>query len=458
MTLRTTPSTELTRNQRLDRLPVTKKHRKLLWGSGIGWMLDAMDVGLVSFIIAALAVHWDLSSTETSWIASVGFIGMAVGASLGGLLADKIGRRQVFALTLLVYGLATGASALSTGLVMLIVLRFFIGLGLGAELPVASTLVSEYAPRKVRGRMVVILEAFWAAGWILAAIIGTFVVASSENGWRWGLALGAVPAIYALYVRLKLPESVRFLESKGRHKEAEKAVREFEASADPEELSRIDAENAANPNQSVGAPADRVALNTAKPSIFGRELRARTIAFWIVWFGVSLSYYGAFTWIPSLLVADGFTLVRSFSFTLIITLAQLPGYAMAAWLIEVWGRRITLSVFLVGSAGSAVLYGMAGEPWQIIAAGCLLSFFNLGAWGALYAIGPELYPASIRATGTGAAAAFGRLASIIAPLLVPVIISTAGPEVLFIVFGASFAIAAVAAFTLPEQRGKVIDV
>lgn len=432
----------LSRNERLDRLPVTRKHKKLLFGSGIGWALDAMDVGLVSFIIAALAVHWDLDKTTTSWIASVGFIGMAIGASLGGLLADKIGRRQVFALTLLVYGLATGASALSVSVGMLLVFRFFTGLGLGAELPVASTLVSEFAPRKVRGRMVVWLEAFWAVGWILAAVIGTFIVAPGETGWRWGLALGAVPALYALYVRMKVPESVRFLEEKGRHDEAEAVVTDLEAEADP-----------ADYDQSPTPPPEP----EVEGGIWGKAMRGRTLAFWIVWFCVSLSYYGAFTWIPSLLVDQGFTLVRSFTFTLIITLAQLPGYAVAAWLIEVWGRRVTLSVFLVGSAGSAALYGMASAEWQIVAAGCLLSFFNLGAWGALYAIGPELYPTAIRATGTGAAAAFGRVGSICAPLIVPPLLVFGNQAAVFTVFAASFAIAALAAFTLPEQKGKVLS-
>ena len=178
--------------------------------------------------------------------------------------------------------------------------------------------------------------------------------------------------------------------------------------------------------------------------------------FWTVWFCVSLSYYGAFTWIPSLLVEQGFSLVRSFSFTLIITIAQLPGYFVAAWLIEIWGRRMTLSVFLGGSAVAALLYGLASAEWQIIAAGCLLSFFNLGAWGALYAIGPELYPTAIRGTGTGAGASFGRIGSILAPLIVPPVIAFGGPVAVFSVFAAAFAIACIAAFTLPEQKGVAL--
>ncbi|QNE90367.1 MFS transporter [Corynebacterium incognita] len=453
----TSPAVPLTRNERLDRIPVTRKHKRLVLGSGIGWALDAMDVGLISFIMAALAVHWELDKTQTSWLASAGFVGMAIGATLGGLLADKIGRRQVFALTLLVYGLATGASALSTGLAMLIALRFVVGLGLGAELPVASTLVSEFAPRKIRGRMVVILEAFWAVGWILAAGIGTFVVGASDNGWRWALALGAVPALYALVVRLGLPESVRYLEARGRHEEAEKVVASFEAevpAAELNEATQAAVDEVSSPGSSARLESDPAL--TAR-SIFSPVMRGRTAALWIVWFCVNFSYYGAFIWIPSLLVADGFTLVKSFTFTLIITLAQLPGYAVAAWLVEAWGRRATLATLLAGSAAAAGLYGTADTEIMIIVAGCLLSFFNLGAWGALYAIGPELYPAHIRGAGTGSAAGFGRVASILAPLAVPFILGNWSTGVLFAVFAASFAVAAIAAFTLPEQRAKVVD-
>ncbi|MBC3185251.1 MFS transporter [Corynebacterium sp. zg-331] len=432
----------LTRAERLDRLPLTTKHKKMLWGSGLGWALDAMDVGLISFVMAALVAHWDLGAAQASWLASAGFLGMALGATCGGLLADRLGRRQVFAATLLVYGLATGASALATSLTALMVLRFIVGLGLGAELPVASTLVSEFSPRHLRARLVVLLEAFWALGWIAAAALGAFVVSASESGWRWALALGCLPAAYALYVRARLPESVRFLESRGRHEEAERIVVDFEREAE-----LIDA-----PAQPVRGREDEDALGA--PSIWAPGLRGRTAALWVVWFCINLSYYGAFIWIPSLLVADGFGLVKSFHFTLIITLAQLPGYAAAAWLIEVWGRRVTLAAFLAGSALAAGLYGYADSVALIILAGCLLSFFNLGAWGALYAIGPELYPTALRGTGTGAAAGFGRLASIIAPLIVPPVVAGWGTGALFGIFGAAFAIAALAAWTLPEQRGR----
>ncbi|SEE81318.1 MFS transporter [Ruania alba] len=460
----TEPNTSLTRTERLDRLPYTRAHTKLLGGSGIGWALDAMDVGLISFILAALATEWNLSGEERGWIASVGFVGMAVGASLGGLLADRIGRRQVFALTLLVYGLATGASAAAGGVAALIALRFLVGLGLGAELPVASTLVSEFAPKKIRGRVVVILEAFWAVGWILAALIGYFVV-PLENGWRWAFLIGMAPAAYALYVRWRLPESVRFLERTGRHAEAESAVRSYEASAG---IPAPVPERVYHPEQAPdGGPSDAASVTSGEGSptppkarwrdLWTARLRRRTLALWVVWFFVNFAYYGAFIWIPSLLVDRGFDLVRSFGYTLIITLAQLPGYAAAAFLIEKWGRRATLATFLAGSAVAALLFGQAESVGTILATGMALSAFNLGAWGALYAVTPELYPTALRGTGAGSAAAFGRIASILAPLAVPFFVAFSGQPFAFAMLGAAFVLACAAALLLPDRTGEALE-
>ena len=461
--------------QRLDALPFTRKHGKVLGGSGIGWALDAMDVGLISFIIAALAQQWGIDKGQSGLIASIGFAGMAVGASLGGLLADRFGRRQVFAVTLLVYGLATGASALVGGVGLLLVLRFFVGLGLGAELPVASTYVSEFAPARIRGRIIVILEAFWAVGWTAAAVIGYFVVPASENGWRWAFALGAIPAVYAFVVRWGLPESPRWLAGRGRTEQAEAIVASFEAAAGSraaEEAPRATAPAAETARAAVTAPAAETTPATesspaAEPvatstggrlaTLWSPEFRGRTLSIWAVWFCVNFAYYGAFIWIPSILVDAGFSLVRSFGFTLIITLAQLPGYAVAAWLIEVWGRRLTLSVFLVGSAASAIVFGTVHTEAAIIASGMALSFFNLGAWGALYAVTPEIYPTSSRATGAGWAAGVGRIASIVAPLLVPVLLAAGGSGLTFSVFAIFFVVAAGATWGLVDRKGTALD-
>lgn len=428
----------------MGRLPFTRQHARVLAGSGTGWALDAMDVGLISFVGLAIATSWDLTPTEQSWLLSIGFVGMAIGATAGGMLSDRFGRRAVFAVTLLVYGVATGASAFATGLAMLLVLRCIVGLGLGAELPVASTLVSELSPTRIRGRMVVALESFWAVGWLLAALIGFFVVPRVDDGWRWAFALGVVPALWAVVVRWGMPESPLFLERAGRLDEAEAVVRRFESAAGV-------------------PPRPSPALPPAGPRtparLWAPTLRLRTLGIWLVWFCVNFAYYGAFIWLPTLLYNQGFDLVRSFGYTLVITLAQLPGYAAAAFLVERWGRTPTLSTFLLGSAVAASLFGVAGSTAQILLTGMALSFFNLGAWGALYAVTPEIYPTTVRGAGTGAAAGFGRIASILAPLSVPFVLDLWGNAGLFAVFGVAFAVGALAAYTLvPEHAGDELDV
>ena len=432
-----------TRTERLDGLPFTGRHRRLLLGSGLGWAFDAMDVGLISFVMAALAVQWQLSPTELSWIGSIGFAGMALGATLGGLLADRFGRRQVFAVTLLIVGVATGAAALSWSVGALLVFRFLIGLGLGAELPVASTLVSEFAPARVRGRLVVLLEAFWAVGWTLSALIGYVVVPRNDAGWRWALALGAVPALYAVVVRRGLPESVRFLELRGRVAEAEVVVRRFELAAGVAPVP------SPPPGPRTPSPGPR--------ALWAVGTRIRTAALWLIWFSINFAYYGAFIWLPTLLVADGFSLVRSFGYTLVITLAQLPGYVVAAFLIETWGRRATLATFLAGSALGAGLFAAADGESAVLITGMVLSFFNLGAWGALYAVTPEVYPTALRATGAGAAAGFGRLASIAAPLCVPLLLDAGGTGLVFATFAAFFVLGGLATRWLPERRGQSLE-
>ena len=349
---------------------------KLLGLAGTGWMFDAMDVGILSFVIAAIAIDWNLSSAQMGWIGSVNSIGMAVGAFGFGLLADRIGRKKVFMMTIVLFSVASGLSAFTMTLTAFLIMRFFVGAGLGGELPVASTLVAESVEAKERGRVVVLLESFWAAGWLIAALIAYFVI--PDFGWRVALIITALPAFYALYLRRKLPDSPKFV-----------------ADGKPKQSAR-----------------ERLQL------LWSKKYIKRTLMLWIVWFTVVFSYYGMFLWLPSVMVLKGFSMIQSFGYVLLMTLAQLPGYFSAAWLIERAGRKFVLATYLLGTAASALAFGNAESLTMLLLFGALLSFFNLGAWGALYAYSPEQYPTSIRATGSGMAAAVGRIGGIFGPLLV----------------------------------------
>ena len=147
---------------RLENLPLGRFQYKLLAVTGLGWLFDAMDTGLIAFVLPVLAREWGLSPAQVGWIGSIGLIGMALGAVLAGTVADRIGRKQVFTITVLLYSISTGLCAVAWNYESLLLFRFLVGFGLGGELPVAATLMSEYAPARLRGRFIVLLE---RAGW-----------------------------------------------------------------------------------------------------------------------------------------------------------------------------------------------------------------------------------------------------------------------------------------------------
>jgi len=199
--------------QRLDRLPMSRFHWKLVGVSGMGWMFDSMDVGIISFVVATLTREWGLAPDQVAWMISIGLLGMLVGAAGTGTLADRYGRKTMFQATLLIFSFATAFCGLAWSYASLLVGRFLVGFGLGGELPIASTLVSEFSPARWRGRILVLLESFWAYGWVLAAIIAYFVIPT--YGWRAAFFIGALPAFYVFVLRRALPESPRFLLSEG---------------------------------------------------------------------------------------------------------------------------------------------------------------------------------------------------------------------------------------------------
>lgn len=440
--------------RRLDALEVGPFHRRMVLASGLGWAFDAMDVGLISYIIVVLGQEWGLSATQRGLVVSIGFAGMFLGALGSGFLSDRFGRRAVFQATLLVYSVATGLSALAWGLGALLVLRFLVGLGLGGELPVASTLVGELAPARARGRLIVILESFWAYGWIAAAVIGFFVVKNPALGWRWGFAIGALPALYTFVLRRAVPESPRWLATVGREDEALAAV------------ATIERENGARSFQpsapSAPTVADARTFGARFAELWSARYVKRTTMLWLLWFGIVFAYYGVFIWLPSLLLARGFNIYGAFGYVLIITLAQVPGYFSAAWLVERWGRKPTLVAYLLGSALAAYAFGNVSGVAPILIAGSLLSFFNLGAWGVVYTYTPEQYPTAIRGTGAGSAAAFGRLGAIVGPYLVPWLLDKQGlglPQSgIFAMFMIAFLIVAVAVAVLGEEtKGRSLE-
>ena len=432
--------------ERLDAVRINRFHWKLLIVSGLGWLFDAMDVILIAFVLSPISREFALDPARTGLVVSAGFVGMFIGAAASGRLADRYGRKTIFQVTLLVYSLGSLLSAFAPSYELLLGARVITGLGLGGELPVVSTLVSEFSPRAARGRMVSLLESFWAYGTIAAGLIGVFIVSNPALGWRAAFMVGALPALYIAYLRRALPESPRYLASRGLLNEAEAVVRQVERQGGAPLITV--ARPVAPP------PAPRVGLGDLWAPAFAR----RTVMLWILWFGIVFTFYGIFTYVPSLLVGRGLTVTRSNEFFFLSTFAQIPGYFSAAWLVERWGRKPTLVTYLLGTAVSAVLFGTAGTGTDAFIYASLLSFFNLGAWAVVYSLTPELYPTAIRATGAGTAASVGRIGGIIGPFLTPVLVASYGQGAVFALFMVVLVLIAVNVFLLAEEtRGRSLE-
>ena len=429
---------------RLDRVPLNGFHWRLLVISGLGWMFDAMDVLLIGFLVTPIAKEFTLAPAQIGLVASAGFVGMFLGAAISGRLADRYGRRLIFQATLVLFSIGAVLSALAPTFELLLAARIVAGLGLGGELPVVATLVSEFSPRAQRGRMIVLLESFWAYGTLAAGLVALFVL--PQFGWRGAFVVAALPALYVAYLRSALPESPRYLAERGRGAEADAIVRRVERAGGGALLT-------------LGAAvAPARSGRTSISELWKPAYARRTAMLWILWFGITFTYYGIFLYVPSLLAARGLSEVRSNEFFFLSTIAQIPGYFSAAWLVERWGRKPTLVAYLLGTAASAFLFGNSGTGTDAFVYAALLSFFNLGAWGVVYTISPELYPTAVRATGAGVAASVGRIGGIIGPFLTPVLVPTLGQSGVFAMFMILLVVTALNVWLLAEEtKGRSLE-
>lgn len=401
----------------MERMPISKPHYKLALIGGLGLLFDGMDGALVSYILPVITPLWHLQGAQTGLIGSSLLIGILVGSLTAGVVGDRIGRRKVMMYALALYAVATLAAAASQNWEMFFTFRVIAGIGIGAEAAIIPTFISEFIPASKRGLFVGSVAGFFSLGYVSAALLGTFVVAGSPDGWRIGQVITALPILLLLWWRRTLPESPRWLISRGRHKEAEETVDALERGQLLPPKSKI-APN--SPQIETGAlleRSQRIPLFRFA-ELFKNGNGRRTSVLWLLWTSVTFSFYGFFVWIPSLLVNNGMTMTRSFTYTLIITIAQIPGYYSAAYLNERLSRKFTIASYLAGGATSAFLLSTSQDNTQVLIYGCMLSFFMNGCYAGLYAYTPEVYPTKLRATGMGTASAVGRIGGIAAPIII----------------------------------------
>jgi putative MFS transporter len=417
--------------------------RRLLGILGLVWAADAMQVLAVGFTAASIAETFNLSVPQALQTGTVFFLGMLLGASLFGRLADRIGRRRVLLVTVACDALFGLLSVFAPSFGVLLLFRFLTGAAVGGTLPVDYALMAEFLPPRSRGRWLVILEGFWAVGTVAVALAAWIASAQGvEDAWRWIFAVTALPALVGIGLRLWVPESPMHLLRTGRAAEA-RAV-----------LDRVLVTNSHPP---LG-PEVTVAPPAAPPAegMFSPALRRRSLLVLLLWFLVSVSYYGVFTWMPARLAGEGFGFVRGYGFLVVVALAQLPGYALAAFGVERWGRRPTLIGFLLLSAAACLLFVLADSSTAIGASILVMSFALLGTWGALYAFTPELFPTGARATGMGTASAMARLGGLLAPSALAFVVAQ-GFGAAVALFAVFLLLGAVAASLIDQEtRGQAL--
>lgn len=424
----------------VEKLGLGRFQWRLLGVSGLVWAGDAMEVIGIGFIIPSVIATFGVSGAQAGLVGSLFFAGMLFGAWGFGALGDRLGRRKVFLITILMNSVFALLSAVAPSFALLLVCRFLNGLAVGGTLPVDYAIMAEYLPKRQRGRFLVYLESFWALGTVAAALIAWAVVPQlPETGWRWILAVNALPGVLGFWVRLSVPESPRFLLLRGDLEGARRVL------ARVARINRVELEL----NTLAAAPPTPRRNTTA--ALFSPTLAPRTLLLGLVWLGLSFGYYGVFTWLRPIFIEQGVAVLATYWFLIVLALAQLPGYALAAFLLERWGRRLTLALFLFASAAASMLFAVSAAPSVVIGASLLLSFSLLGAWGALYAATPENYPTEVRATGMGVMGAVARAGGIVAAQLGGVLLTLSFPLALGL-YAVSLGVAGLAALLLRDDR------
>ncbi|MCJ2554893.1 MAG: MFS transporter [Candidatus Thermoplasmatota archaeon] len=400
----------------------TRFHRKVFFITGFAWTFVAFEIILISLVLPAIGAEFGIFDLATfaptdplqyGAIVSATLLGSFLGSISLGRASDRLGRRNLFQVSVVVYSIFTALTALSVNPGSLFAFRLLAGLGLGGILVIDPPILSEFLPPQSRGRYMVLLDFFWPVGFLLAIGFWYLFIIQLEGAWRLLFLAAAFPAFIAYIFRRRVPESPYYLARQGRLDEAAEVLREAGASVSAGDLQK---------EQAVPRAPFR--------ALFQGRLLRRTGVTIGVWIALNFSYYGLFLWLPPVLAQFGvvdFSTPEVLAYFLIVSaLAQFPGYFASMILVDRWGRKRTLALFLTLGGISGYIFATAGDFYTLILGLIFVSFFNLGAWGAVYPYTSELFPTQYRATGFGVAEGVGKVTAILAPLVFATLLTSTG--------------------------------
>jgi MFS transporter, putative metabolite:H+ symporter len=416
---------------RLNRLPVRWFHRRVMLVLGFVFFFDHADINTLAYASPALMKQWHVSISTIALLVSATFMGMFIGSTMGGLISDRIGRKRALFGTTVWYA---GFSLLN-GLVWnswgLFVTRFLTGVGISAMTVVGIAYISEIYPARVRGSYQGWIMVIGLSGVPVTAYIARFCIPLAPWGWRLVFVWGSLGLLFPLLSRF-LEESPRWLENQGRFDEADRV------------LDRIEEEvfEGAEPPLFAGPATPVVPQPNRYLRLVERNLLPRTTLLVCVWIATTLGFFGFTSWVPSLLVAHGFSLLHSLVWSSAMSLAIVPGAAIAALISDRWDRKWSTSVVAVIIAICGFFYGLTFHVATIIIFGLLVEMLIHLFMPLMYAYTAESFPAEIRNSGTGLAYGAGRLANVFGPLIVALLYKHYGYTSVFVYIAMTWVVVA----------------
>ena len=435
---------------RLETLPFSKWHRDFFILGFLGVMFDAADFALFGAALPPIAREFGLGPAQSGLLATVGLIGAFAGALFWGTVSDYVGRRTSFSATIGIFALFTGLVAASWNIASLAVFRFLSNFGLGGEVPVTATLGAEFSPSRIRGAMAGNLLTAFPVGLIVAAVLSLSILPTF--GWRALFAVGVVPAILLFFVRRYMPESVRFLLSKGRVREAEQTVAHIETEA-------LGRQRTAGELQSMPQVRPELAVKTGVTvlELFTEGRALRTVLIWIVSFGFFWSSNGILFMLPTILTQQGIPLTQAIAYQLVQAIGGVLGYTACSFLIDRYGRRPVLFLYYFVGAFFHLWFAMS-TGLTTFAAAFFVGWVNPGVYGSTGVYVGELHPTHIRATAVGWFFGIGRIGSFLVPTMVGLMIAYGWGKYTLYMFALSFLIASVALILIGiETKGRVLE-
>lgn len=436
-------------SEKMDYVPVSKLHYKMLWLIGLGIFLDGFDVYLAGGVLGVLLKSgWSNIGLNAAFI-SVTFLGLLVGSLLTGFLGDSFGRKFSYQLNLLIFGGASLVAAFSPNMTFLIVCRGIMGIGLGAEIVTGYALLAEFVPSKTRGKWVSMLSLITNCSTPAAAFLGYIII--PRFGWRWMFVFVGVFSLIVWYLRKSMPESPRWYESKGMEKNAQEVVNIFYKEAEKEYGNPI-------PQPSV-TKKDKSKDEGKFSDLFSKNMISRTIVGCVVLVAINTLIYTFVSWAPTFFLRKGINVSKSLGYTTIMMIGAPLGALIGSFIVDKFGRKWCLTIFMLVAGILGYVYASQNVMWIILTFGFFLTviiYILLTLGLAIYV--PELFPTNVRLRGSGFCNAIGRLATIFSPYGVAWILKNYDTTIVFMVLGIILiVIAFIIAILGVETKQKSLD-